>query len=888
LLSQQVSLAQGGTTPPDTLRPANRSVPPASTAGDTIATPADTTIAGDSLSAKVPEGDIRTQVKYSAKDSIRFDVVNQLVHLYGDAKINYGDLSLTAEYITINWNDNSVIAKGGIDDSTGRKIGTPNFKQGSENYVADNIKYNFKTRKGIIAGVVTQQGEGYLHGETVKKNEYDELFVKHARYTTCNLEHPHFFIQADEIKVLPGDKLISGPFNLYVGDVPTPLGFAFGLFPTPRTSSSGIIMPSYGEAQDRGFFLRNGGFHWAVNDYVGVSFTGDVYSRGGYGLSSRANYRKRYAYDGGLQLRYNKLQIANEFGPSPSTEEFWVDWNHTPQTRKSSRFSTSVSAGTSRFNQLVSYDPQRYLSNTFRSNISYSKTFTGTPFSLNANLRQDQNTQTGVMNFTLPDVNLAMSRIYPLKSLGKGTNTWYQKISLSYNFNAVNKISNDRVINSYSFPVVQNGPARTDSVIPFNRQNLPEILDRAQIGGRHSIPISTSLRILKHFNLSPSFNYDEFWYMRRNNYAYNADSGKVEVQTVEGFSRAYSYGASAGLNTRLYGFFYFKRIKGLEAIRHVMTPTVSFSYRPDFSDPKFGMYQDVQIDRTGRTARLSPFQNALFGAPGQGRSGSINFSVDNNLEMKVRAKGDTASKFKKISLLDNFGLATNYNLMADSFNLSNITMNARTKVLNNLDININAVLDPYAYNVADISTEGEVRSRRMKQYAWQQGQGIGHLTQATLSLTTNLNPSASKKDKTPRPLGTVTQEQLDYINANPEMYVDFNIPWSLFVSYNLTYAKSGFEKSRVIQTLDFTGDISITDKWKIGIRAPFDFEEKKFGFTNINIYRDLHCWEMRFNWIPFGPRQSYTFDLNVKSSILRDLKLSRRRSWMDRAPAGGF
>jgi hypothetical protein len=866
-------------TPADTIRPALEPVPglaPASnTTTDTIAVNRQAT------------GDIKTSIKYDAEDSIRFDVENHTVYLYGDAKIDYGDIALTAEYIIINWTTSTLTARGGLD-SLGKKKGTPVFKQGAETFVVEHIKYNFKTRKALISGVVTQQGEGYLHGETIKKNENDELFVRHAQYTTCNLEHPHFYIRANKIKVIPDDKLISGPFNLVISDVPTPLGFAFGMFPTPRKQSSGIVMPAYGEALDRGFFLRNGGYYWAVNDYLGINVLGDIYSRGGYGLSSMINYRSRYKYDGRFNVRYNRQVRGDEITANRAVDSnFWVDWSHTPQTKGTSRFSTSVSAGTSRFNQLNSWDAQNYLSNTFRSNVSWSKTFTGTPFNLSANLRQDQNTRTGEMNFILPDVNFAMNRIYPFKKADAPANTWYQNINIAYNFNASNRISNAAV----QPPAFSNNPSaervasRADSVLPFTMANLPDILQRTQVGGRHSIPITTSVTLFKFFNLNPSVNYEEFWYLRRQVYTgWTPETPQVQAEMINGFSRAYSFNTNAGLTTRLYGTYFIKG-KNVEAVRHVMTPTINFNYRPDFSDPRFGIYQEVRVDEIGNTQRFSPFQNSMFGGPASGRSGGIGLLLNNNVEMKVRSKGDTAAKFTKVSLLDDFGISTNYNFLADSNNLSDINLTARTRILNSIDIMVNAIMDPYGYRLENRNQDGRPVQYRQTSFAVARGEGLATLTSANFSLSTNFNPDALKRKSAPRqrpPLDNVGEEQLRQINMNPDMYVDFNIPWSLFVSYNFNYTRRGYEEANVVQSLSFNGDISLTEKWKISGSSAFDFEARNFSFTTLNIHRDLHCWDMRFSWIPFGPRQSYTFDINVKASILQDLKLSRRRHWFDR------
>ncbi|WP_143017135.1 putative LPS assembly protein LptD [Catalinimonas alkaloidigena] len=859
---------------------------------DTSGIAADSTVAADTLQ---PTGDIKTTINYSARDSIRFNVRTQEIYLYGDAKIEYGDITLKADTIEINWANNTLTARGGVD-STGRTIGTPEFTEGADNYVAENIRYNFVSRKGIISGIVTQQGEGYIHGERVKKNELDELFIRRAKYTTCNLPDPHFEISAPKIKVIPGDKLISGPFNLVIADIPTPLGFAFGMFPTPRTRSSGIVMPVYGEADTRGFFLRDGGYYWAVSDYLGLQFLGNIYTKGSWGLSTQGTYRKRYAYSGSFNLRFNNTKSGTE-GLEDTRKEFWVNWSHSPQTRKNGRFAVSINAGSSSFNTLNSFSTDAYLSNAFNSSISYSNRFSigQAQFNYGVNLRQSQNTSTGTVNFTLPDINLGMNRIYPFAPAGSAPKNWLQKIGLSYNFTATNRISNEIPKDIYAFDnIITPDEVSVDEVrqpnIPFNFQNLPTILSNAQAGARHTIPVSTSFSLFNYINVSPSLNYEEVWFLKRQVYTWNAVDDTLNARTEQGFYRAYSGSASLGFSTRLYGMYRFGSGNGkVQAIRHVINPSLSLGYRPDFSDPVFGIYQqDVQIDRAGTLQRVNPFLGSVYSAPAAGKSGSVSFSLNNNLEMKVREENDTAQTFKKVSLLDNFGISTSYNLAADSFALSPINWNARTRILGQIDINISGTIDPYQYAILDQRDGVVTRQRRVNAYAFDwKSRKFGQLSRTTVSLSTNLNPQALKREQQTREAldearTPENNEEINRIQQNPDQYVDFNIPWSFRVSYNLSYSRVGYFDSSVRQSLSFSGDLSITEKWKLSFTSAYDFEAKDFGFTTISINRDLHCWTMAFNWIPFGQRQSYTFDLRAQASLLQDLKLSRRRSWYDR------
>lgn len=830
---------------------------------------------------------LEAEVKYNAADSVVYDASASKVRLYGNATVDYTNLNLSAAYIEVDLSRSTAFAIGKTD-SSGKTLGKPVFTQGSDKYEAESMTYNFKTKKARIQGVVTQQGEGYIHGLSVKKTPENEMYIKNAQYTTCNLEHPHFYIQASKIKVIPGKKLVSGPFNLHFMDLPTPLGFGFGIFPTPKTAASGIIVPIYGEAIDRGFFLRNGGYYWHINDYVDAKVLGDIYSKGSYGLSLLSTYKKRYSFSGNLDLRYSYRQDGDD-DLSPIGKDFWLQWTHTPETRGSSSFSASVNLGTSSYNQRNSFSTTNYLSSSFSSNVAYSKTFRGTPFSLGINARQQQNVVTKQVDLELPSLNLNMNRIFPFRGKSGTGKTWYEKISLAYNMSAQNSISNaPSGSNSISgVKVLSEIDPLRDSLLPFESQNFKAILDRGKLGMRHSVPVSTTFSLFKYLQVSPSLSYEEFWYRQRLNYTWIPDQKAVDIDTVRQFSRAFQYGGSVSMQTRIYGLLFIRKL-GIEAIRHVMNPSISLNYRPDLSDPKFGMMQEVQIDTTGRTRKISRFAGGIYGGtPAIGESGSISFSLVNTFEMKVRNRKDTTKKeaFKKINLLDNLSASGSWNLAADSFQLSNISLSARTTLFNKLNLNMSGVLDPYAYQAAVRNADGQLirAQRRTKEYAWNAGMGIGQISSFSLAASTSLNPKAREKKKLKRKSLSIQEErELDFINANPDLFVDFSLPWNLNISYNFNYNKIGYEKSVVIQSLNFSGDINLTSKWKIGASSGYDFQNKTLVYPNINIYRDLHCWEMRFNWVPMGNRGSYSVDINVKASVLQDLKLSRQRSWFDR------
>ncbi|MDN5203572.1 putative LPS assembly protein LptD [Fulvivirgaceae bacterium BMA10] len=843
-------------------------------------------VPSDSVNNPEQSSDLKTKIDYDAKDSIISDVINQRVFLYRDAIITYGDIKLEAYYIEIDFKTNTIIARPEID-SLGKPVSKPIFTQGADTYELDSMRYNFESDKAIISGVLTQQGEGFLSGDKIKKNQYDELFINEGRFCPCEDPEAGTYIKSNRIKVIPKKKIVTGPFQLYIGDVPTPLFLPFGMFPAPREKHSGIVFPTYGEERRRGFFLKNGGYYFAISEYIDLELLGSIYSKGGYELQSSTSYKKRYKFNGRFNLRYNKLK-SGEAEDSLFTKDFWVNWSHSPESRGTGRFSASVNAGTSTFNQNVAQSVERNIRTQFSSNVSYSKTFRGTPFSMGISARHNQNVATKVVNITLPQFSLNMGRVNPFKRKGSSGNTWYEKINFSYRFSATNQISNNRVSSSGSGFTVANPNPLNDSIVPFSLENVDILLDRARIGGKHDIPISTSFNLFKHFTISPSINYSELWYLKKLDYRFIPEENAVRVDTVDGFTRASTYSLNASLSTSIYGTFQLKGER-LQAIRHTIRPSIGFSYRPDFSQEKFGFYQEVQTDTTEledgtfRTQLLSRYNGFVFGSPPLGESRSLNFSLSNNVEAKVLNRRDTTGKARKVSLLDNFSMSGSYNFVRDSFKLSNISLSARTRLFNKkLDISANGTLNPYTNRLisSTVNENGEkiIVQRRIDEIALFHGEGLGQITRASLRLSTNLNPQARKGD---RKSDKGTAEELEFINANPDLYVDFTIPWSLRINYTWNYSKDGFKEKVVTQSMSFSGDFSLTDKWKITYNSGYDFDRKQLTQTRLGITRDLNCWTFRFDWTPFGRFQSFSLDIRVKSSILSDLKLSKRRSFND-------
>ncbi len=831
------------------------------------------------------DSEIETTINYNAKDSIYYDLKTQIIKLYGNSSIDYGNINLKAHKIMIDWNAQTLNANF-MRDSTGLKIGKPIFTENNQSYETDKITYNFNSKKAIISGIVTQLDDAYMQGEKVKKNELDELYIHDAKYTTCNLADPHFHIATKKLKVIPGKKVISGPFHLKFGNVPTPLGFIFGMFPQPKETVSGIIMPSYGEEKRRGFYLREGGYYFAVNDYFDLRLTGDIYSKGGYGATIATNYKKRYAYNGSLKFNYNKSKTGEIESPFESND-FSFSWTHTPSSKgRSSRFSSSVNFQTNSYNQnknLVQSNFNQSINAQFNSSISYSKTFKGSPFNISTNLRHSQNVQNKKVNLTLPDLSYNMSRIYPFKNMGKLGKTALGKISISHRFTGKIELTNGSSSNSLNSINVINSSDSFNQQVDFNMQNINTIIDRSKIGGKHTIPISTSFNILKFFTVSPSINYNEIWYLKKLNYTYNEVENGIEIDTTNSFSRAWSYNTALSLSTRIYGTVFFKKGK-IKAIRHVITPEISLTYSPDFTQKKYGYYENIQINNEGETRLLSKYENFLYGSPRIGSSASMNFYIGNNLEMKVIDENDTISGTKKIKIFENLSFSGNYNFLADSFQLSPIRFNTRTSFFKRLiNVSLSGTMDPYAYKLDSISETNQIYQRRINELAIKNNQGLGSLVFINMALGMRFSAkdfqSPEEEDEKESRFGT--RREIDYINSNIAEYVDFNVPWSINASYNLNRRKIGYNDPTITQTITMSGDISISEKTKISMRSGYDFKNKMLTQTSINATRDLHCWRIRFNWVPFGRFQSYNLSISAVSALLQDLKLEKRSRFFD-------
>lgn len=909
-----------------------------------------TTITTDSLQVSLNDSlkkdstqlatDFKTTVKYQAKDSTIYAADGQTVELYGDASVVYGEISLKANYIRLNYLTNEVYAKGRYDSTAKKLIGRPVFQDRSEKYDAREIRYNFKSKKGHIQGIVTQQGEGNIRGQTVKKDAEDNLYIGKAIYTTCNLAIPHYHINASKLKVVNGKEVIAGPFNLVINQVPLPIGLPFGFFPFPKQNPmgvSGIIVPQYGEEPNgRGFYLRDGGYYWAVNEHLGLQFKGQIYSRGSWGLGVSSAYNKRYTYSGSFNLQFNRNRSGNSVDTSQSPRnDFQISWSHTPVPRGKSSFSANVNVTSSNYNQFNSYSTQAYTSNVATSSVQYSRTF-GQYVRAGANFRVNQqygstNLTTGVKsNGTTnisSDFNLGVNQIAPFALKG-GTGRWYESFRLGLDMSGSIGISNTitRQVDTsgLGFPIVtqlktvsrtqqildsiaratdiRNGKTVADpNLIIFNWDNRNRIWNNRTVQMRYSIPIALpNIKIMRYINLTPGFSLQGNVYSKKLklDQQYLADHGNsydsIKIDTVRGFFPSYNFAVSAGLNTRVYGT-YFIRGKRIEAIRHTIAPSISFSYSPDFTNPAFG--QVIKLPAIGSLANLPEYRRTISvfrGIDGNGTSSTsssqaalINFGIVNQLEMKVRTRSDSTGKeFKKVAIFDNLSLSGSYNMLSPDYKLSNIAVSANTQIVKGVSFNFSSTFDPYAFQTYKGSDSTTQYARIPNVYAIERGQGLLRLSSLNAYVSGRIAPKGANKPKTSNNASDAT---LKAINNNPELYVDFNVPWSINISYTFSLTKLTPVLSQVVQALTLNGDLSLTPKWKVTFNTGYDFQYHSPTITTIGINRDLHCWEMAFNWTPYSGNNirsgNYSFDLRVRSSILQELKLSRRRSFYDN---GGF
>lgn len=829
--------------------------------GDTLLQSNDTV----NESFAVKKSAISSKVVYSATDSIRLDLENQKVYLYRDADISYENIKQKAGFVEIDFKSNILTAKPLID-STGAEIGLPEFSEGSQSFKSKEMRYNFNTKKGLIKNVITQEGQGYLHGEVVKKMANDISNMRGGGYTTCNLDHPHFSLKFTKAKVIPNNKIVTGPAYMTIEDVPLPIVLPFGLFPNKRGQTSGILIPTYGESTERGFYLENGGYYLGISEYMELRLVGDIYSRGSWAVRPVFNYRKRYKFSGNLNFNYAiNTQGVRETDRFQKTKDFKLLWTHRqdPKARPRSQFNASVNFGTRTFSRFNPVSVNDHLTNTYGSSISYSTSF-GDRVNMTAALTHSQNTSNKTVNLTLPNISLGVNTFFPFRRPDKVSNLkWYDNISMKYNMSARNEV------NTY------------DSLLFTDR-----MLKSFDNGIQHTIPVSLTLKLLKYFSFNNSLNFNERWYSNSTTRTWinetaiiNGDTvtGYVRNDTLPGFYAVHEYSYNSGISTNLYGMVQFK--KGpIRAFRHVVRPSVSFSLRPDFGSSRLGYYKSVQVDTTGRVERYSIFRDAIYGTPADGRSGMLNFSITNNLEMKVRSRSDTVTGMKKVMLIENFSIGSSYDLAKDSLQWSPLRISARTTLFKKLQISYSSSFNPYMT---------DERGRLINRYEWTGNNRLFRRdnTSWNFSMSYNLSSGKSKTGASSNSVVVSSEEAQEIIN-NPDDYINWNNPWNFSFSYNLgyndfiRYPQRNYDH-RVVHTIGVNGDINFTPKWKVNFTSNYDIENKKLSYASFSVYRDLHCWEMRFNWIPTGYLKSWNFYIKVKAEVLQDLKLNRKKDFRD-------
>ena len=845
-------------------------------------------LAADTTKKKEP---LDAPVIYEASDSIVF-TKEGYAHLYGEGKVNYQNIELTSAVITMNMDSSTVYATG-VTDTAGVETGSPIFKDGETPYESKIMRYNFKTKKGFINSIVTQQGEGYVTSEEGKKGANDEIYMRHGKYTTCdNHEHPHFYLKLSMAKVRPKKNVVFGPAQLVVEDVPLPIAVPFGFFPFNSSYSSGFIMPTYGDEMNRGFYLRDGGYYFAISDQMDLKVLGEVFTKGSWGLSAASNYNKRYKFSGSFNASYLVTKTGEKNMPDYSvSKDFRIQWSHRQDAKANpnSSFSASVNFATSSYDRssLSSlYNPQQYSQNTKASSVSYSRNFPGIGLNISGAFNITQNTRDSSLSMTLPDVNISLNRIYPFKrKKSAGDERWYEKISLQYTGSITNSISTkDNLL--FKTPLTQ-----------------------WENGMQHKIPVSATFNLFKYINIVPSFNYTERWYLRKVKQSYDASPTSrdhVKRDTINGFNRLYDYNLSLQMNTKLYGMYkpLFMKSKELQ-IRHVFTPTVSYTYTPDFGKSRYGYYDTyTYTDEDGevRTVEYSPYEGAVYGYPGKNMSQNISFSIDNNIEMKMKSDKDTTG-YKKISLIDQLGASLSYDVANKKW--SDLSMNLRLKLTKSYTFNMNASFATYAYQF-DENGNVVVGDRT----EWSYGR-FGRFQGYSGSFSYTLNNDTFKKlfgkkeedEKNKDNKGKEenedeeTEEETEEQNNNSNMrktekasvdsdgYLAFKLPWSVSLSYSYSIREDRSKDINIktmrypyslTHSLNVSGNFKIGSRWNMTYSTGYDFTSKEMSMTTLNITRDLHCFNMSCGLV-FGPFTSYNFSIRANSSMLTDaLKWDQR------------
>ncbi len=868
----------------------------------------DDSLAQDSINRSRKNG-IDSPVEYEANDSLTYESASGIAHLYGESKVKYQNMNLESERIFMSLDSNLVHATGKMDTTTNKLMGTPKFQMGSDAYESDTMAFNFKTKKGLITEVYTQQEDGYLTSKLSKRGANGEMFLEHGRYTTCDDPHPDFYLALSRAKVRPGKDVVFGPAYLVVADVPLPLAVPYGFFPFTKSYSSGLIMPTYGDETERGFYLRDGGYYFALSDKMDLKLIGEIYTKGSWGISAASNYKKRYRYNGSFLFSYQNSINGERNMPDYSKQtSYKLQWSHRQDAKANpfSNLSASVNFASSSYepNNLSSrYNPQSLTQSTRTSSVNFSTNFSSLGMSINTGMSLNQNMRDSSIAMTLPDVTVNVSRFYPFKrKKAAGSEKWYEKISMSYTGHMKNEIN-----------------TKEDKLLHSN------LIKDWKNGIQHQIPISGNFTLFNYLNVNPSFNFTDRMYFNKVHKSWDQGNQKEVNDTVNGFYNVYNWNLSLGLSTKMYGFFIPNRKlfgEKIQAIRHVLTPTVSFSYAPDFSTSRYGYYETYQrTDANGNVSLVeySPYQGSAFSVPGKGKTGSIQMDLSNNVEMKIKSEDDSTG-FKKISLIDELKLGMSYNMAAEVQPWSDLSVGLRIKLSKSTQINLSTQFHTYVYEADSVGATPRLSNDRTY---WGTGQVLGPFRNLSQNLSYTLNNEkvnnffkwlrGEKVDKKKNKKKEDDEDEWDTgveSNIDNEMekgkrggrrtestkadtdedgYMTFKMPFSLSFGYgisireNTDVSRFNYDTMRypyaVSQNLNVSGNLQISDGWNISFSSGYDFDNKKISMTTASLQRDLHCFNMSCS-IVLAPYTSYNFSFRCNASTLTDaLKYDKRSSY---------
>ena len=850
------------------------------------------------LNKNQSNSDLSGPVKFSAKDSLILVGQNN-AFLYGDGNVEYQEFKLNSALIQMDM-DSATVAATGVRDSIGELTGNPIFSEKGTTYESETMKYNFKSERGYITNIITEQGEGFLTGGITKKNADGSFFLQDGRYTTCdNHEHPHFYFQITKGKMRPKKDVVTGPAYMVLADVPLPLALPFGYFPFSKDYSSGIIFPSFGDDYNRGFYLRDGGYYFAINDNVDLALKGEIYTKGSWGLSAHSTYVKRYKFRGSFDISYITTINGDKGMPDYSKQNnFQVIWSHSMDTKANPNlnFSASVNFTTSGYtrNDLNSYYNSSFTENTKSSTVNLTYRFPGTKWSLSTNASLSQRTQDSTLSVSFPNLTVTLAQTAPFKrKRASGGEKWYEKIRLSYTGQFQNSLTAKQNV--------------------FFKKSL---IKDWRNGIKHYIPVSATFSLFKYINISPSITINDRMYTSKIRRQWDPNINAEVCDTTYSFYNVFDFNASLSLDTKLYGFYKPMKFLGdkVQMIRHVLTPTISISGAPDFAAPGWGIYDrysytDAQGNK--QTRQYSYFSHGLFGVPGAGKSGIISVNLANNLEMKVKSDKDSTG-YKKISLIENFSIGQSYNFAADSMNWSNLNTSIMLRLVKNFNLNLSASWDPYTYRLSPSGSPVRVNVPRWKAHkGWVRLASTGTSFSYTFSNATFRRNKDDKSSKTQDPYdpdnGDISEEEAftgdggdqDFkqrvamrranarkknMEADADGYEKWECPWSLTLNYSVNYGYGEFDydkleyKGKLTQNLSISGNIRPTKNWNFSLSASYNFDLKKIAYMNCTITRDLHCFSMSASFVPVGPYKSYNFHISVNASMLKDLKYDKRSS----------